>query len=415
VNYQGDFYLNGKKLGAQKGGFTPFQLEVPDSILLVQGNYLVVKVDNKRHKNEVPTVNTDWWNYGGITRDVLLVETPDRFVEDYFLQLDKGQVLREPSTENAKVSGWIKLNGAKGGERVQLEIPELGVKKDLHYKDSILHFSLTLPQVELWSDRNPKRYEVILRVGADELRDQIGFRTIEVSGKQILLNGKPIFLRGICMHEEVAAERRRAHSKADALGLLGLAQELNCNFVRLAHYPHNEGIVRTADSLGLLLWSEIPVYWTIDFGNPEVLQKAQVQLQEMITRDRNRPSIIIWSVGNETPVSPTRTEFMKDLVEAARGHDPSRLISAALEVHYNPEMNTIDDQLGAFTDVVSVNEYLGWYSGLPSACQTAKWRTIYDKPLLISETGAGALAGFHADSLTRWSEDYQEWFYREQV
>lgn len=106
---------------------------------------------------------------------------------------------------------------------------------------------------------------------------------------------------------------------------------------------------------------------------------------------------------------------MKKLVETARGLDDTRLISAALEVHYNRDKNTIDDPLGAATDVVSVNEYLGWYVGLPSYCQTAQWETVYDKPLIISETGAGSLGGFHADALTRWSEEYQEWFYEEQV
>ena len=415
VNYQADVYLNGKKLGSHKGGFTPFQFEVQDSLLKEKDNFLVVKVDNKRHKDEVPTVNTDWWNYGGITRDVMLVETPSVFVEDYSLQLKRGSDKLNPITKKAEAMGWVKLNGAKQGELVTIEIPELNAKKTIAYTGPITHFSLTLRKVELWSDKNPKLYVVNISTSKEILSDKIGFRTIEVSGKQILLNGKPIFLRGICMHEEIPMEKRRANTKEDAQTLLGWAKELNCNFVRLAHYPHNEYIVRAADSLGLLVWSEIPVYWTIDFGNPNVLQKARGQLKEMIARDHNRPSIIIWSVGNETPVSPTRTNFMKNLVEEARKLDSTRLVSAALEVHYNPDKNTVDDPLGAFTDVVSVNEYLGWYSGLPSSCKSAQWETIYNKPLIISETGAGAKGGFHADSLTRWSEEYQEWFYREQV
>lgn len=415
VNYQADVYLNGKKLGAHKGGFTPFQFEIQDSILKAKDNYLIVKVDNKRHKDEVPTVNTDWWNYGGITRDVVLVETPKVLVEDYFVQLTTPTSKLQPTTKQAEVSGWVKLNGAKQGELITIEIPELKAKKEVRYSGTQTTFSMVLPEVELWSDQTPKRYAIKISASDDELQDMIGFRKIEVSGKDILLNGRPVFLRGICMHEELPTESRRAKTKEDALALLSWARELNCNFVRLAHYPHNEHIIRAADSLGLLLWSEIPVYWTIDFGNPEVLKKAKVQLEEMISRDRNRPSIIIWSVGNETPVSPTRTAFMKELVVKAKQLDATRLISAALEVHYNADKNTIDDPLGASTDVVSVNEYLGWYVGLPSYCQTAKWETIYDKPLIISETGAGAKEGFHADSLTRWSEEYQEWFYQEQV
>ncbi|UII26028.1 hypothetical protein LVD15_22410 [Fulvivirga maritima] len=374
-----------------------------------------MKVDNKRHKDEVPTVNTDWWNYGGITRDVVLVETPQAFVQDYFIHLDTEASALKPITKKAEVSGWVKLNGASKGEKVTVEIPELKVKKTIEYQDSITQFSLKLPKVELWSDVNPKRYDITISAGSDVLHDKVGFRKIEVSDKKILLNGKTVFLRGVCLHEELPTEMRRAKTRDDALTLLGWAQEMNCNFIRLAHYPHNEHIIEVADSLGILLWSEIPVYWTIDFGNPEVLKKAKHQLKEMITRDRNRPSVIIWSVGNETPVSPTRTEFMKELVDTAHKLDDTRLVSAALEVHYNPEKNTIDDPLGAYTDIVSVNEYLGWYGGLPSYCESAQWETIYDKPLIISEVGAGATPGFHSDSLTRWSEEYQEWFYKEQV
>jgi beta-glucuronidase len=415
VNYQAEVYLNGKKLGSHKGGFTPFQFELSNDILKDKNNRLVVKVDNKRHKDEVPTVNTDWWNYGGITRDVLLIETPEAFVEDYFFELTTPTDKLKPVTRKAEIAGWVTLNGAQNADQVTIEIPELKLKKSFPYEGEKTAFEFSTSKLELWSDTNPKRYEVIVSSGQDEIIDKIGFRKIEVSGKEILLNGESVFLRGICLHEEMAEEVRRATSKEDALKLFGWAQELNCNFVRLAHYPHNEYMVRTADSLGILLWEEIPVYWTIDFGNPEVLGKAKAQLEEMITRDRNRASTIIWSVGNETPVSETRTEFMSELVKTAKELDDTRLISAALEVHYNEGVNTIDDPLGAYTDIVSVNEYLGWYVGLPNHCQTAKWETAYDKPMMISETGGGAKQGFHGDSLTRWSEEYQEWLYKEQV
>ena len=415
VNYQAEVYLNGKKLGSHKGGFTPFQFELNDSIVKEKDNFLIVKVDNKRHKDEVPTVNTDWWNFGGITRDVMLVETSSAFVQDYFVELFTPTEDLKPTTRKAKISGWVKLNDAEAGEQITIHIPELKAKKTISYSDSLTSFSMDIKNVELWSDTNPKLYEIEITTANSSLTDKVGFRKVEVSGKDILLNGKKVFFRGICMHEEFPMEMRRATSMEDALELLGWAKELNSNFIRLAHYPHNEHIIRAADSLGLMLWSEIPVYWTIDFGNPEVLKKAKTQLEEMVDRDRNRPSILIWSVGNETPVSPTRTEFMKDLVQTAKKLDPSRLISAALEVHYNKDLNTIDDPLGAYTDVVSVNEYLGWYIGLPSYCETASWETKYDKPLIISETGAGAKGGFHADKMIRWSEEYQEWFYQEQV
>jgi beta-glucuronidase len=410
VNYRADVYLNGKKLGMHLGGFTPFNFEIPSGALKSKDNFLVVKVDNKRFKDEIPTLNTDWWNYGGITRDVNLVFVPKNFILDYSLQLQKGNA----SAKDKTVEGWVKFNSPVN-EEVTIEIPELKFKKKINVNGDQANFNFKLSKVQLWSPETPKLYQVIVSSKEDRIEDRIGFRTVEVQGKQILLNGKPIFLRGICIHEEIPQQGRRAYSKQDALQLLGEAKELNCNMVRLAHYPHNENMTRTADSLGILVWSEIPVYWTIEFTNDTVLQKAKRQLNEMINRDHNRASIIIWSVGNETPVNPARTKFMSTLVQTAKQLDPARLISAALEVHNVNGVQTIDDPLGEFTDIVSVNEYLGWYGGLPSSCRTAKWDVKYSKPLFFSETGAEALSGFHGDSLTRWSEEYQEWYYKEQV
>jgi len=402
--------LNGKKLGMHLGGFTPFNFEIPSGLLKSKDNFLVVKVDNKRFKDEIPTLNTDWWNYGGITRDVSLVTVPNNFIIDYSIQLAKSS----SSTKDKTIEGWVKLKSGSN-EELTIEIPELKLKKKINANGDSTGFNFKLSNLQLWSPQTPKLFQVIISSKTDRIEDKIGFRTIEVQGKQIFLNGKPIFLRGICIHEENPKQGRRAYSKSDALQLLGQAKDLNCNMVRLAHYPHNENMSRTADSLGILVWSEIPVYWTIEFTNDTVLQKAKEQLKEMITRDHNRASIIIWSVGNETPVNPARTKFMSSLVQTAKQIDGSRLVSAALEVHNVNGVQTIDDPLGQFTDIVSVNEYLGWYGGLPSNCRTAKWDVKYSKPLFFSETGAEALGGFHGDSLTRWSEEYQEWYYKEQV
>lgn len=410
VNYRADVYLNGKKLGMHVGGFTPFNFEIPFGILKAKDNFLVVRVDNKRYADEIPTLNTDWWNYGGITRDVNLVTLPEKFILDYSLQLQKGAATSKDKT----IEGWVKFNSVVN-EGVTIEIPELKLKKKLAVSGDSAAFSFKLSKLQLWSPETPKLYQVIISSKEERVEDKIGFRTIEVKGRQILLNGKPVFLRGICIHEEMPQQGRRAYSRQDALQLLGEAKELNANMVRLAHYPHNENMTRAADSLGILVWSEIPVYWTIEFTNDTVLQKAKIQLNEMIARDHNRASIIIWSVGNETPVNETRTKFMSTLVQTAKQLDHSRLVSAALEVHNVNGVLTVDDPLGQFTDIVSVNEYLGWYGGLPSNCRTAKWDVKYSKPLFFSETGAEALGGFHGDSLTRWSEEYQEWYYKEQV
>jgi beta-glucuronidase len=416
VNYRADVYLNGKKLGMHKGGFTPFNFEIPIGLLKEKGNFLVVKVDNKRYADEVPTLNTDWWNYGGITRNVCLVELPQSFIQDFVLQLKRPAAGKAPAA-SPDASGWVKINNPQAGEAITVEIPELKVKKQFTSTGQTTALNLKLPKLQLWSNETPKLYRVIVSTKNNRVEDKIGFRTIEAFGKQVLLNGKPVFMRGISIHGEIPQDVRRAYSQSDAMQLLTQARNLGCNMVRLAHYPHDEAMTRLADSLGVLVWSEIPVYWTINFGSTEVLNKAKAQLAEMIYRDHNRASIIIWSVGNETPISPTRTDFMHSLITEAKRLDNTRMVSAALEVNYasGKNLNLIDDPLGEFVDLVAFNEYLGWYGGTPDMCRKTNWGTPYNKPLFISETGAGAKGGFHADSLTRFSEEYQEWYYKEQV
>lgn len=416
VNYEAHVYVNGEKLGMHKGGFTPFNFEIPKTLLKEKDNFLVVKVNNGRHKEEIPTVNTDWWNFGGITRDVNLIITPDNFIKQYSLHLNQEKDINIAKKKKVfELKGHITLYKPAPDAVVTIEIPELKIKEKIAIKDDHTTFSIKAKKIKLWSTKSPKRYTVTFSLNGEKIQEKIGFRTIEISGKKILLNGEQIFLRGISIHEEIPQDKRRAHSKKDALQLFQWTKDLNANMVRLAHYPHNRYMTEIADSLGILVWSEIPVYWTIDFGNEKVLNKAKKQLQEMITRDINRASIIIWSVGNETPVSPTRTNFMKTLINETKTLDNTRLVSAALEVGYNKGVNRIDDPLGAFTDIVSVNEYLGWYGGTPDDIKTSQWEVAYDKPLFFSETGAGAKKGFHDDKETRWSEEYQEWFYQEQV
>src|SRR6266699_1305094 len=356
ANYLADVYLNGQKIGQHEGGFTPFNFEITN-LVRDTGNFLIVKVDNKRRRDAVPTLITDWWNYGGLTRQVKLVETPATFVQDYSIQLQKGSLER--------ISGWVKVNGDKLNQRITIRIPEAGINKSFTTDANglaAINFDVNL---KLWSPENPKLYEVKIETETDHVQDQIGFRSIETRGTEILLNGRPIFLRGVCIHEEAPFRGGRAYSREDAITLLGWAKELGANFVRLAHYPHNESMVRQADRLGLMVWSEIPVYWTILWENPATFENAQRQLSEMIARDKNRAAVIIWSMANETPVGNTRLAFLRKLIERARSLDSTRLISAALERHYlDDQTEMIDDPLGEYLDVLGCNEYVGWYDGL---------------------------------------------------
>ena len=407
ANYFADVYLNGEKLGQHEGGFTPFNFEITN-LVRDRGNFLVVKVDNKRRRDAVPTLMTDWWNYGGLTRDVQLIETPATFVQDYFIQLQKGS--------RDRVAGWVKLNGAHLEQKITVRIPEAGVAKSFTTDangTALVDFAANL---KLWSPESPKLYDVTIEAETDQVRDQIGFRSIETRGTDILLNGRPIFLRGVCIHEEAPFRGGRAYSREDAQTLLGWAKELGANFVRLAHYPHNEHMIREADRLGIMVWSEIPVYWTILWENPATLDNARNQLSEIIARDKNRAAVVIWSMANETPLSEPRLSFLRNLVTHARSLDPTRLISAAMERHYlNATTQMIDDPLGEYLDVLGCNEYVGWYDGLPDKADGLEWRTKYEKPLIMSEFGGDALFGNHGDAAARWTEEYQENLYRHQI
>lgn len=407
VNYESHIYLNGKKLGVNKGGFTPFQFEVGDK--LVDGdNFLVVMVDNTRKKDGVPTINTDWWNYGGITRDVNLIETPESFINDYKIQLAKNDA--------TKIKGYIELDGSLGEESVVVQIPELKINQS-YTTDAGGKVSIEIPvkKIQLWNPESPKLYEIKISSSKDAVTDKIGFRTIATEGKNILLNGETIFMKGIAMHDENPLLGGRLRSEGDMRMMLNWAKELGCNYVRLAHYTHNETMLRLADEMGLLVWSEVPVYWTISWDNKETYKNAENQLSVSIERDKNRASIIIWSVGNETPVTEARNVFMGKLVDKVRSLDDTRLVAAALEVEFDGYTVTVHDTLGEKLDLASFNQYGGWYWSEPKELPKFSFDIKFDKPVVITEFGGGALAGFHADDDTMWSEEYQELIYINQL
>ncbi len=408
VNYEAYVSLNDKKLGVHAGGFTPFEFEVTNQ-LNDGNNFIVIKVNNTRKKENVPTDNFDWWNYGGVIRDVLLVEEPQTFIKDYKIQLAKNDL--------KTITGFVQLDGANLSQQIKINIPEAALQTTVHTDTSgKANFNVPVNTLKYWSLENPKRYHVLITSNTDSVNDDIGFRTIEAKGTDILLNGKSIFLRGICLHDENPFIPGRPRNTGDCKMLLSWAKELNCNFIRLAHYPHNEEESRLADSMGLLLWEEVPVYWTIDWTNDSTLRNAQHQITDLIQRDKNRASVIVWSIGNEAPNIPEREKFMEAMADTAHALDNSRLISAALLTFTKNNTITLDDALGKKLDVVSFNEYYGWYTGgMPWEINKFNFKVDYDKPVIISEMGAGALGDFHADSATRFSEEYQESVYKNQM
>ena len=409
VNYAADVFLNSEKIGSHEGGFTPFQLEITNKMKSGE-NSIIVRVNNERKKDGVPGMGYDWLNYGGITRDVRLVETASSFIDDYFIQLEKGA--------NSKVVGYVKLAGVTASQKVKVQITEANINLTVE-TNADGYAALSFPaKLKLWSPINPKLYNVRISCATDTVTDQIGFRTIETKGTDILLNGESIFLKGINFHEEIPQRKGRAYSEADALMLLTWAKELGCNFIRTAHYAQNEHIVRMAERMGLMIWEEIPVFQSISFGNPQTRELMNMQLKETLRRDKNRCGIIIWSMANETSPSTVRTNVIGNMASLCRTIDNTRLISTAFNnLKYDGNKVIIEDSLINSLDVIGVNEYIGWYKTWPAAPADVEWVSKYNKPLIMSEFGGEALYGNHgaADVASSWSEEYMEKLYRDQV
>lgn len=409
ANYRTTVYLNGEKLGSHEGGFTPFQFEIGDKVR-AGNNFIVVGVDNRRTAETIPALKYDWWNYGGITRSVLLIETPRRFIEDYTVRLDP----KDPE----RLWAQVRIAGGGRGETVRLSIPEADFSATLR-TDAEGKAELSAPvRLERWSPEHPKRYTVELCSRHDTIRERIGFRTVAAEGGRILLNGKPLFLKGINCHDEIPQRRGRAFSEADARMLLGEVKALGCNFLRLTHYPACEALVRMAEEMGILLWEEVPLWQKIAFSDPQTLPKANRMVTEMIARDKNRCAIILWSVSNETAPGPDRNRVLEEMIRHCRALDPSRLVTSAFShTTDTPTSLTLEDPVAELVDVIGINKYYGWYTPWHCRPQEFVWNVPCDKPVIFSEFGSEALYGNHGDpnDSTNWYEEYQARNYRDNI
>lgn len=420
VNYRCTVYLNGKRIASHEGGFTPFQIDVTGNVV-AGDNFLVVETNNRRSPDAIPAMSFDWWNYGGITRDVMLVSVPETYIKDYKVQLDKNEADR--------INAYVRMSDAvPEGSAVMLSIPELNVSKKLELdKDGFGELSFRVKKLQRWSPESPKLYDVSLSYApaggsgaGDAVSEQIGFRNINVDGTRILVNGKPTFMRCVSFHEEIPQRMGRAYSEADASMLLSEAKALGVNMVRLAHYPQNEYIVRMAEKMGIILWQEIPVWQGIDFENAATMDKALRMFSEMLYRDKNRCAVGFWGVANETRPSPARNAFLRRELAFARSIDSTRLYTAAFDnVYFKKEYGEfrIEDDFINDLDVVSFNKYMGWYAPWPVAPSECRWNVAPEKPVIISEFGCEAQYGKHGDAdwASSWSEEFQADQYRKNI
>lgn len=466
ANFTTRVFLNGEPVGRQRGGYVPFSFDVTDRLHDGE-NVLMVAVENTLSTESVPTLRTDWWPYGGLTRDVALVETPEAFIRNARLVLAD----REAGTLDLRLD----TEGFSAGTPATVRLPEIGVEHTVTIGDDGRAADRFQAPVELWSPEKPRLYDVVFSAGGAQLSERLGFRTIETRGDRIYLNGEPIKLRGIATHEEPIGEPGVAYSREQVQRILQEAKALNANFVRAAHYPYSRHMARAADELGIMLWEEVPVYWNIAWDNPDTLALARDLVTRLVQRDWNRASVVIWSVANETPVSDARMAFLGHLIDDVRALDDSRLVSAALlggfdkfgeivahlaaraldrsdlqpkdEAIFRAVLEragdaapspgdiytlVIEDPLGKLTDIVAYNEYFGWYYSGAIARQLGVGEDVirplmldfmrdlriasaFDKPVHISEFGAGAKAGRRGGEALIWSEEYQARVYAAQI
>ena len=352
-------WVNRKRICDHEGGFTPFDCELT-AVLHSGSHFVVIGVDATRLQDGIPPVGYDWYNYGGLTRDVSLVTVPTAFIDDFDIHLAHGPAWQPGNTE---LTGYVHVLDAPAGMHVTIDIPEAGARTTVNTAaDSTANFSVKATRLTLWSPESPKLYKVNLSAGADKLTDEIGFRDIRVDGTRILLNGKAVFLKGVNLHAEAPIRGGGADDDQDVATMFSYLKDLNANFVRLCHYPHDERMTRTSDREVIMVWSEVPNYGDLSFKKPEVYAKSATMLNEMVRRNRNKASVIMWSVANETGNRPDRTKFLSDLAAQARRLDPTRLITAALNTDTRKDgQGTLVNPL---TDVLEVIGSTSTWAGM---------------------------------------------------
>ena len=416
VNYHTKVYLNGHLVGTHDGGYSPFQLNITPHI--AEKNKLWVVVNNERKTNRVPALIYDWWNDGGIFRPVKVIYTPKTYIDNYFVTTQLNEDIVE-ITFKVDVAG----NRDEKTARYDINIEELDIKMEGIIPESgyiCQMFRISKEKITLWEPANPKLYNIEIHIDNDFIRDEVGFREIKTCGREIHLNGKPIFLKGINFHDEYN-EYGRVANNVIMDRFFEEFKELGINYIRMAHYPHAETFVRRADKEGIMLWAEIPVYWYVHWEQQGVYEVAEQMMLEMIDRDQNRASVIIWSVGNEMENKQYHADYLIKLVNATKKADATRLVSYACSWFQKADQGNggkpgMPDWLYESFDIVSVNNYSGCNgNGKPEDMEEIiNEYAKYGKPVLMSEFGAISKIGCTGENDV-FSEDLHVQLFTKQI
>lgn len=408
VSYRARVWLNGHELTGTDYPYLPFESEITG--LLEDENYLVLRIEgNSRPDDTLPQFG--WMNYAGIIRPVKILITGRKRLS---------LLLLDPEIRTDKVQGRLKIKvtsdlGFGSGEKLVWKLRGNGLNAEGEiaiYENGIQReFVIPWQDVGFWQPGNPLLYDFRLNwydgngIELDSYGKMIGFREFTVCNGKFLLNGHEIFLRGIGrhnIHPDYGMSLTSEAIKQD----ISMVVELGCNFIRLPHYPQDTAVLEECDSQGLLTWVEIPVYWNAPLENRKTQQQMHQQLEAMVRRDYNHPSVVIWSMANE--IHSDRAEILecfRKAREMIRSYDPIRPITFASwpkEAGANLGLKMVD--------ACCLNRYCGWYESNSDliAGELDEIHQLYpDKPVLLSEFGAGACLGFHDPKSCKWSEEYQ--------
>ncbi len=409
IGLWGEIYIDGQKLHTCQIPYSGFSVKIPAS--QKTWREVVVVVDNRFDAKRVPLFEQffDFYGYGGIYRSVEWHELPqagywERAYID-IIDLHKGLIAVNAVHVNGSPEPIFEIDGK------QVKPNSLNINGDT------LQATLQLPTPTLWTIDNPNLHILQISTADDTIVERFGLRTIETVAGQIKINGEAIKLKGFCRHE-AHPQYGPALPLAQLVQDLQLLKELGCNFVRGSHYPQDQRFLDICDELGVVVFEETlgwgqqkDSYAAEDFGN---LQEAQTRL--MIRNSYNHPAVIMWGFLNEGGSNRQALKPLYErLIKCIRAEDASRAVTYA-------SMLPFDDLHFDLCDIICINTYPGWYSEDQNSAHTLheiipklndlvenlKERDLANKPLIISEIGAGAIYGWRDPSANRWSEQFQE-------
>jgi beta-glucuronidase len=423
VSYGVSVWLNGVDVG--DSGIPYIRTTFDVSSLLKKENLIVVRIDGRRGSERIPSEVYDWFSYSGLLRSVYLCMVPYTFIRSFCFHTQQ-------CADNGSASGIVEgtIEGARNTDssfRVTIECASLGVSWEDASTGKRFQIPFDIPEgagLSLWTPENPALYDCTITISTkgEELVDSItapvGFKTIRVEGNQILLNNRPLTLRGIALHDERIGEQGgRTSTQAHARQLLDYARRLNCNFVRLAHYPYPEYFLDLCDRMGFLVWDEIPVYWNIAYHSQQCRTLGSKMMEGMVLQDRPHPCLLCHSIANETWDARGKKEFLERVSTVARKLDPEIPLAAAHAVPFRDNRFDLkhkkSDIVPEFVDIIGINEYGGWYTPTLEQLPTVSIAPTA-KPCMITEFGAAGYPLKTGKETQFWSYEYQCEVYRRQ-